>query len=364
MADVPSSTDPERPEAAPCRRRRRRPVLVSRCRGRRRAAVLVVVFAVAEGGAHDTADTPLLDQAAPARDRQHPRRCNLRPLAARRVRGSCSTSSGRGADRASRSTPSWSGSRQQQASQETAGAELVGVVYNDEEAMRQFFADLRRRHWPVLLDPTAGINAIAFGVVKVPETWIIDPNGNVRARLIAAVTADAHPAAPTSPRRGSAAVSVPAPLGPWLAMAVIVAVVLVVASGHERAPHERRADRRPSPRPSSARCAAARASSLAGRRGAEHPRRDRPPGRRRPHRRRDPGLRRARLGERYLLTPSSAGSARWPGCCRSSPSCWPSAGSGGVRRWRRQLATAPGRRRPGPRGRRPGRGAQRPHATA
>ena len=31
---------------------------------------------------------------------------------------------------------------------------------------------------------------MSFGVSKVPETWIIDPNGYVRFRSIATVTAD------------------------------------------------------------------------------------------------------------------------------------------------------------------------------
>jgi hypothetical protein len=39
-----------------------------------------------------------------------------------------------------------------------------------------------------VLDPDGGI-AVSFGVVKVPETWIIDPNGVVRTRVIATVDA-------------------------------------------------------------------------------------------------------------------------------------------------------------------------------
>ena len=37
---------------------------------------------------------------------------------------------------------------------------------------------------------TTGSIAVAFGVSKVPETWIIDPNGVVRERIIARVSAD------------------------------------------------------------------------------------------------------------------------------------------------------------------------------
>ena len=35
-----------------------------------------------------------------------------------------------------------------------------------------------------------GSIAVAFGVSKVPETWIVDPAGVVRARIISRVTAD------------------------------------------------------------------------------------------------------------------------------------------------------------------------------
>ena len=34
---------------------------------------------------------------------------------------------------------------------------------------------------------TDGAIAVAFGVAKVPETWIIDPNGFVRLRILGAV---------------------------------------------------------------------------------------------------------------------------------------------------------------------------------
>jgi cytochrome c biogenesis protein CcmG/thiol:disulfide interchange protein DsbE len=45
-------------------------------------------------------------------------------------------------------------------------------------------------------DPRGSIS-VAFGVAQVPETWIIDPNGVVRARFIGEVTrrASAAPAA-------------------------------------------------------------------------------------------------------------------------------------------------------------------------
>ena len=79
----------------------------------------------------------------------------------------------------------------------TAGAELVGVVYNDSRGRHPLVpADYGGGNFPVVLDQQ-GSNAITYGVVKVPETWIIDPNGIVRARVIVPVTADSlTPAAP------------------------------------------------------------------------------------------------------------------------------------------------------------------------
>ena len=43
--------------------------------------------------------------------------------------------------------------------------------------------------WPILTDDDGSIG-VAFGVAKVPETWIIDADGFVRLRLIQAVTDD------------------------------------------------------------------------------------------------------------------------------------------------------------------------------
>ena len=54
--------------------------------------------------------------------------------------------------------------------------------------MQQFFAE-NGGDWPVWSTPTGAIQ-VAFGVAKVPETWIIDPNGVVRARIITTVTSE------------------------------------------------------------------------------------------------------------------------------------------------------------------------------
>ena len=41
--------------------------------------------------------------------------------------------------------------------------------------------------WPKVKDDDGAIS-VAFGVAKVPETWVIDPNGFVRLRIIGELT--------------------------------------------------------------------------------------------------------------------------------------------------------------------------------
>jgi cytochrome c biogenesis protein CcmG/thiol:disulfide interchange protein DsbE len=69
------------------------------------------------------------------------------------------------------------------------GAELYTIVRDStREQVKAFFA----RHggdWPVVYDPNYEFSN-DFGVSLVPETWIIDPSGVVRARIITQVTAD------------------------------------------------------------------------------------------------------------------------------------------------------------------------------
>ena len=63
------------------------------------------------------------------------------------------------------------------------GAELYSVVQNSTvEQVDDFFA-VRGGDWPVVYDTEFEFQ-IEFGVVQVPETWVIDPNGIVRGRVI------------------------------------------------------------------------------------------------------------------------------------------------------------------------------------
>ncbi|MET0144475.1 MAG: TlpA disulfide reductase family protein [Ilumatobacteraceae bacterium] len=69
------------------------------------------------------------------------------------------------------------------------GAKFYTVVYDDDRANVEAFFSQEGGDWPVVYDEDGSI-AVAFGVSKVPETWIIDPDGVVRGRVISRVSAD------------------------------------------------------------------------------------------------------------------------------------------------------------------------------
>ncbi len=61
--------------------------------------------------------------------------------------------------------------------------ELYTIVNDDsDEAVRSFFT-ANGGDWPKVRDDDGTI-AVAFGVAKVPETWVIDPAGFVRLRVL------------------------------------------------------------------------------------------------------------------------------------------------------------------------------------
>lgn len=65
--------------------------------------------------------------------------------------------------------------------------ELYTVVNDDsDEAVRAFF-DTFGGDWDKVRDDDGAIS-VAFGVAKVPETWIVDPDGFVRLRIIGAIS--------------------------------------------------------------------------------------------------------------------------------------------------------------------------------
>jgi cytochrome c biogenesis protein CcmG, thiol:disulfide interchange protein DsbE len=61
------------------------------------------------------------------------------------------------------------------------------VVETPEDEARRFFA-VNGGDWPVVLDPEAR-TSLAYGMVRVPETFLVAPDGTVVRRVIDGVTA-------------------------------------------------------------------------------------------------------------------------------------------------------------------------------
>lgn len=70
---------------------------------------------------------------------------------------------------------------------ETGDADVVSVVFSDSaDDVRRFF-ERRGGDWPVLRDDDAGI-ATAFGVARVPESYLVTPDGLVYGKVTGGVT--------------------------------------------------------------------------------------------------------------------------------------------------------------------------------
>jgi cytochrome c biogenesis protein CcmG, thiol:disulfide interchange protein DsbE len=68
-------------------------------------------------------------------------------------------------------------------------AVLVSVLWEDDvESGVDFFAQ-RGGDWPVIADDTDGRIGSSYGVVAMPESYVVDPSGVVRARITGGVTA-------------------------------------------------------------------------------------------------------------------------------------------------------------------------------
>jgi cytochrome c biogenesis protein CcmG/thiol:disulfide interchange protein DsbE len=148
-------------------------------------AVFFVVLVFAKGST-DTAKTPLLGQAAPAID--------------------ATTIDGQHFDLATR-RGSWvvlnffatwcAPCRAEhpelvrfEATHAGSGVELVSIAdaTDSAAAVGDFMSQSGGGgDWPIVTDPQSQVR-ISFGVAKTPETWIIDPDGVVRARVITTIT--------------------------------------------------------------------------------------------------------------------------------------------------------------------------------
>ena len=65
-------------------------------------------------------------------------------------------------------------------------ARVVGIVFDDDrDAIRQFREE-KGGTWPMLEDPEGRL-AVAFGVARVPESFLIAPDGTVITKLVGGV---------------------------------------------------------------------------------------------------------------------------------------------------------------------------------
>jgi cytochrome c biogenesis protein CcmG/thiol:disulfide interchange protein DsbE len=73
--------------------------------------------------------------------------------------------------------------------EEIGDAEVVSVVFQDGEPQVERFFEENGGEWPVVFDEGTRIG-LDFGVTGVPESYLVDPNGIVRVKLIGGVTRD------------------------------------------------------------------------------------------------------------------------------------------------------------------------------
>ena len=76
-----------------------------------------------------------------------------------------------------------------QAHARAGDAVLVSVLFDDDPASAREFFDGNGGDWPVVLDGD-GLIASAFGTPKVPESYLVTPNGRVAAKFTGGVTRD------------------------------------------------------------------------------------------------------------------------------------------------------------------------------
>lgn len=70
----------------------------------------------------------------------------------------------------------------------TGQAEMVAVVFNDPPDEVSAFFDANGGDWPVLDEPSLPLE---FQVSRIPETFLVDPSGQVVLQIQGEVTADA-----------------------------------------------------------------------------------------------------------------------------------------------------------------------------
>lgn len=152
------------------------------------AGALLWLLVSADGDRTATADTPLLDRPAPAAVGAYP---DGSPFELSRRKGSWVVLNFFTHDCVPciQEHPELVEFVAQQRSLGVDGAEFYSIV---QTSTREEVADFFEQYggdWAIVFDDDYDFQ-IEFGVVQVPETWVIDPNGIVRGRVIGEVTAE------------------------------------------------------------------------------------------------------------------------------------------------------------------------------
>jgi len=182
--DAPRAADEERDQ--PSRRRRVAPLVVGAV-----TVALVALFVVlltADNAQDQTADSPLLGKVAPDVSAEYEDGSSF-VLSHRKGSWVVLNFFTHDCVPCIREHPDLVDFVDQQRALGSEGAEFYSVVRDStRDEVDDFFAE-RGGDWPIVYDVDYEF-VNGFGVPLVPETWIIDPNGVVRARFIAEVTAE------------------------------------------------------------------------------------------------------------------------------------------------------------------------------
>ncbi len=149
-------------------------------------ALLVVLLATREPGANRTTDSPLLGSLAPAIEGEtvDGGRFDLDDLQGRFVLVNFFATWFVPCQAEHNDLLRFSA-----AHAEAGDARVVSVVFSDDaDDVERFFAE-RGGTWPVI-DDAAGRVALDFGVTGVPESFLVGPDGTVRAKVIGGVAYD------------------------------------------------------------------------------------------------------------------------------------------------------------------------------
>lgn len=74
-----------------------------------------------------------------------------------------------------------------EAHSEAGDVELVSVLFDDRPSTAREYFESNGGDWPVVIDADGRI-ATDYGVAKVPETYVVAPDGRVVAKLVGGVT--------------------------------------------------------------------------------------------------------------------------------------------------------------------------------